>query len=98
MKAQPIPPDLLKIREQIDQIDTELVELLARRFALTHKVGQLKAMNQLEAVDPEREARKLASLRELSESRQLSVALVTEIFTAIMAEAVRNHKKLKNGE
>ncbi|MFM1897448.1 MAG: hypothetical protein RLZZ385_2522 [Pseudomonadota bacterium] len=95
MTAEPIPQDLLQVREQIDQIDAELVELLAKRFALTYQVGRLKARNRLEAVDPAREAGKLAALKSLSEERNLNPELVTGIFTAIMAEVVRNHRKLQ---
>ena len=95
MTDEAIPPELLKARKQIDQIDTELVELLARRFALTHQVGQLKASNRLEAVDPDREAKKLESIRAQCAARNLNPQLVADIFAQIMAEAVRNHRRLQ---
>lgn len=91
----PIPEELARARQQIDQIDAELVDLLARRFQLTHQVGRVKASNRLEAVDPEREARKLESIRALCESRGLNPELVADLFAQIMAEVVRNHRKLR---
>jgi chorismate mutase len=35
--------ELLSLRQQIDRLDHALVLLLANRFALTQKVGELKA-------------------------------------------------------
>ena len=88
--------ELLELRKKIDQIDKKLVELLASRFALTHKVGLLKANKELEAFDADREAQKLAELRSLCEEHQLNPELITKLFTSIMEEVVRNHRRLRN--
>lgn len=90
-----VPQELLKIRDQIDDVDRRLVALLAERFALTARVGELKANRRLEAVDPEREARKLAAIRALCAEHGLNPDLVSELFTHIMAEAVKNHRRLQ---
>ena len=90
-----IPPELLEARKQIDQIDSELVTLLARRFELTHQVGQLKASNRLNAMDPDREARKLEAIRAQCTASNLNPQLVADIFAQIMAEVVRNHRRLQ---
>jgi chorismate mutase len=95
MTAESVPAELLEIRDKIDQIDRELVQLLARRFALTHRVGMLKASRALDAVDAGREARKLDALRVLCAENKLNPELVTELFTKIMAEAVHNHNQIR---
>lgn len=95
MTGESIPKELADARKLIDEIDADLVSLLARRFALTHQVGKLKAANSLDPVDPGREARKLQSIQALAEAQNLNPQLVTDLFARIMAEAVRNHRRIK---
>ena len=94
--TEQMPAELLKVRSKIDQIDRQLVELLAVRFQLTLKVGLLKADQGLAAVDESREAQKLDELRELCQEQGLDSELVTELFKRIMEEVVKNHNKLKD--
>jgi chorismate mutase len=96
MPPSPVPEQLLEIREKIDAVDRKLVLLLAERFALTNRVGHLKARNQLQAVDPDREARKLEALRALSREHDLNPDLVADLFTQIMAEVVKNHRRIRD--
>ncbi len=93
--AADLPAELLEVRKQIDHIDSELVRLLSERFALTHRVGILKASNSLDAVDAARESEKLEELRQLCREYNLNPDLVSELFSAIMAEVVRNHEALR---
>jgi chorismate mutase len=95
MVAATVPEELLEVRKQIDSVDEELVLLLAKRFALTHQVGQLKASKQLGAVDQDREAHKLEAIKSLSAQHNLNPQLIANLFTQIMAEVVRNHRKLR---
>ncbi|MCB1649853.1 MAG: chorismate mutase [Pseudomonadales bacterium] len=95
MATQAIPEELLRVREQIDRIDQGLVLLLANRFALTQRVGELKAEFGLEALDPERESRKLAEIRSLCDKHAVNPDLVADILARVMAEVVRNHQAIK---
>lgn len=95
MADSSLPTELLQARDQIDQIDQALIKLLADRFALTLQVGKIKASQKIESVDPTREAQKLEKLRHLSEELGLNPDLVAQLFTQIMEEAVKNHKRLK---
>ncbi|MEX0617485.1 MAG: chorismate mutase [Pseudohongiellaceae bacterium] len=95
MTADTVPEALLEAREKIDKIDRQLVALMADRFRLTYQVGQLKASTAMEAVDPEREARKLAEIRALCEQYRLDPDFVAGIFEQIMQEVVRNHRLLR---
>jgi chorismate mutase len=87
--------ELLSLRQQIDRLDHALVLLLANRFALTQKVGELKASAGLNSVDPKREEEKLASIRKLCEAHQLNPELLTDILAQIMRETVRNHERIR---
>jgi chorismate mutase len=95
MTSDSIPMELVKAREEIDLIDREIVTLLAQRFELTHKVGKLKADQSLDALDARRESEKLAEIKALCEQHNLNSHLVTELFTRIMEEVVRNHNRLR---
>jgi len=95
MESESTPAELLKAREEIDVIDREIVALLAQRFELTHKVGRLKASRSLNSLDSQREAEKLANIAALCEQNNLNPLLVTELFTRIMEEVVRNHNRLR---
>ena len=96
MAEKTLPEELLNSREKIDQIDSDLLNLLAERFALTLRVGQIKAMQSLESFDPEREAQKIEKLRGQSAELGLNPDLVQHLFTEIMKEVVKNHQRLKS--
>ncbi len=96
MSTESVPAELLHVREQIDRIDHGLVLLLANRFALTQRVGVLKAQHGLDALDPERESRKLAEIRRLCESHGVAPDLMAEILARVMAEVVKNHKAIRD--
>lgn len=95
MSSQSPPEELIAAREQIDALDRELVHLLSKRFELTHQVGLLKASKALEAVDATRESEKLAELSALCEEYNLNPELVTQLFSRIMEEVVKNHRALR---
>lgn len=92
MQSQQVPGELLTLRDEIDRIDEALLNLLAERFAVTSKVGQLKARNGLESVDPAREQEKLDRLRAQAEAKGLNSELVLDLFQAIFDEVVENHR------
>jgi chorismate mutase len=96
MTATPVPAELLEARKEIDRIDQALIDLLVERFSWTHRVGLVKATHGLEAVDAEREAQKLARIREQCQEQGVNPDLVVELFTRIMEEVVRNHRQLAN--
>jgi chorismate mutase len=76
MAEKTLPEELLNAREKIDKIDSDLLSLLAERFALTFRVGEIKAMQSLESFDPQREAQKIEKLRAQSSGLSLNPDLV----------------------
>lgn len=97
MTDESVPTELLAVRKQIDRIDNGLVLLLANRFALTAKVGELKATHGLQAVDPDRESHKLAEIRALCVQHGVNPDLVAEILARVMEEVVKNHRIIQAG-
>lgn len=52
--SQDIPEELVGYRAEIDALDAELVDVLARRFEVVRNVGVLKAKEGLSVVQPDR--------------------------------------------
>ena len=92
MSDQSVPEELLLLRQKIDQIDEELMAILANRFEVTRQVGKLKAEKQLNSFDPEREKQKLERLKEMAVSNDLNSDFVLSLFQGIFDEVVSNHK------
>jgi len=92
MQHQQVPDELLTLRQEIDRIDDALVDLLSERFKVTARVGELKARNSLDSVDPVREQEKLERLRALAEELGLNTDFVLDLFQTIFSEVVKNHR------
>ncbi|SNS68105.1 chorismate mutase [Pseudomonas japonica] len=84
--------ELTSLRQTIDELDEQLVILLARRFQVTEQVGRLKARQRWQAVDPEREARQRHRYLTLAGQHGLDQSLTLRIFRSIIDEVVRNHR------
>jgi len=80
--------DLASLRQQIDQLDTELLRLLNRRATLAKEIGAIKSRDSLPVYSPDREMKLLRSLEERSEGplRPESIhAIYREIMSAALA-------------
>lgn len=95
MSEQPVPAELQELREQIDRLDQSLVLLLANRFALTRRVGRIKASNGLESFDAGREQCKLDAITSLCEEHRIDPELMGRILRDIMREVVKNHETIR---
>jgi chorismate mutase len=85
-------PELTALRLKIDEIDKELVKILASRFRVTEEVGKLKAQNSLQPTDPVREANQVARYRNLALENGINPEVVVAVFRAVIDEVVKNHR------
>lgn len=76
--------DLLKIREEIDTIDRQMVELFEQRMKLCEDVAEFKIQNGKEVLDRKREEEKLKTLSALA-SNPFNQTAVCELYQQIMA-------------
>ena len=74
---------LKQLREQIDRLDDELLELVNRRAALAQQIGHLKEDGAV--LRPEREAQVLQRVQG-SNNGPLSNAAVAQLFTEVMSQ------------
>ncbi|MBU2880732.1 bifunctional chorismate mutase/prephenate dehydrogenase [Psychrosphaera sp. B3R10] len=75
------------LREQIDQLDIQLVELLAKRQQVTAAVGVYKREVGKPIYDPVREAELISERRDLATSLNVSPDLVEDLLRRIMRES-----------
>ncbi|MGD7704860.1 chorismate mutase [Microlunatus sp. Y2014] len=88
------PEELLRLRKSIDNMDAALIHLLAERFAITQRVGELKADLGLSPADPGREARQIERLRGLALDADLDPEFAEKFLNFVIAEVVRHHEAI----
>jgi len=78
---------LSKLRDKIDAVDKQLIDLLAERLRLVGEVGEVKTKHGLPIYVPEREASMLASRRAEAESKGVPANLIEDILRRLMRES-----------
>ncbi len=86
-------PELLRLRDSIDNIDAALIHMLAERFRITKAVGAYKAAHALPPSDPAREERQIARLRLLAAEAQLDPDFGEKFLRFIIQEVIRHHEQ-----
>lgn len=89
---------LAQFRARIDELDDQLIRLLAERFEITKAVGAHKADVGLPAADPGREAEQVARLRRLAEEVGMDPTFSEQVFRLIVDEVIRHHVSIASGE
>ncbi|HHM5702871.1 TPA: chorismate mutase [Pseudomonas aeruginosa] len=87
--------ELRRLRAEIDSLDEEVIRILALRFVATGKVGTIKAAQNLEAVDPSREAAQAERYSVLAARYGVSIELTQKVFRAVIDEVVANHQTIR---
>lgn len=79
--------ELLQLRNQIDEVDKSLLDLLAKRLQLVAEVGEVKSQHGLPIYVPERETAMLAARRQEAEKMDVPADLIEDILRRIMRES-----------
>jgi chorismate mutase/prephenate dehydratase len=82
--SPPSPPELLALRDQIDAVDRELLDLLNRRASLAQQVGEIKKQEGSVVFRPEREAQVIDGLKARN-TGPLTTESVAPIWREIMS-------------
>jgi chorismate mutase len=88
---------LNEFRSRIDELDDQLIRLLAERFEITKAVGAFKADTGLPAADPGREAEQVTRLRSIAEEVGMDPAFSEQVFRLIVDEVIRHHVRIADG-
>ena len=86
-------PDISNLRDKIDELDSQLVELLAKRAAVTGQVGVYKSQVGLPIYAPDREAVLLEARRKQAETMGVSPELVEDLLRRIMRESYLSQQR-----
>lgn len=78
------PPELLETRDLIDELDRELLRLLAQRAQLSHRAMRAKAGAGRGVHDPKREEELLGKRRDWGEAFGLSGDGIGDVFEAVL--------------
>lgn len=79
------PRELAEARQLIDELDRDLVRLLARRAELATRAARAKGALGIATRDERRETELLTARREWAESQGLDPSAVADVFEAILA-------------
>ena len=81
--------DLASLREEIDQLDEQLWEVIGKRADVVRQIGEWKRLHGEQVVQPERWQEVLQHCQSIADKYGLSEAVVQEVMEAIHNESVR---------
>ncbi|MCW4385539.1 chorismate mutase [Salinibacterium sp. SYSU T00001] len=90
-----VHPELLSLRESIDNVDAALIHMLAERFKFTKQVGRLKAEHGLPPSDPAREQVQIERLRALAIDSNLDPEFAEKFLNFVVAEVINHHERIR---
>jgi chorismate mutase len=87
---------LTTLREQINQVDDELMTLLGQRMKLSDKIGQYKKDNDITILQTNRWNEILERAFQKGEMLGLSKEFITRYFDAVHLESIQHQNKIMN--
>ena len=81
-----------QLRDKIDVVDNQLIDLLAQRLALVAQVGEVKSTAGVPIYAPDREASMLAKRRDEAEQAGIGGDLIEDILRRLMRESYHREK------
>jgi chorismate mutase len=87
---------LEKLRQQINQLDDELMQILGHRMKVSEKIGQYKKENNITILQTSRWNSILERAFRKGESLGLSKEFITKYFDAVHMESINHQNKVMN--
>ena len=81
--------DLASLREEIDQLDEQLWEVIGKRADVVRQIGEWKRQHGEQIVQPERWQEVLQHCQSIADKHGLSETVIQEVMEAIHNESVR---------
>ena len=89
--------DLVHFRTEIDQIDDQIVDLLARRFAICREVAAYKLRHDIPVVLPERIEQVKRRCVERAEAQAVDGAFTLALYTLIIDQTCETERQVQGG-
>jgi len=74
--------DILKLRNEIDTLDSKLMNILDKRFTIAKKIGKIKKQNNIQKFDKNREKEILSKTNSSTNKAKIKI-----VFKKILEEA-----------
>ncbi|MBQ3404130.1 MAG: chorismate mutase, partial [Oscillospiraceae bacterium] len=81
--------DLKKLREEIDQVDNALTDLIVRRMDISERIAQFKKEQNLPVYDPQRERQKLY---DIAQKAGADMAPATDVLFSVLFDLSRSRQ------
>ena len=82
-------------RSTIDRLDVIIVNALMERFSVTKRIGLIKAENNIETYDSEREETQIKTLEKLIKDSDLDKKFIVNLMKLITTESKKHHEQIK---
>lgn len=88
-ESESTPSELHRLREQIDLIDSQLIQLLGERLETSKKIAEVKEQNKMAVYQPKRWEEVLERKLALAQEHGIDPSFVKELYEKIHAESVK---------
>lgn len=88
-------PELEELRLQIDSLDKEIIEKIAKRQRIVEEVRKFKLKHNIEVFDKVREEYLHEYHAKLSKTYDVSITFIQQLFDLIMEESKRVQRGIK---
>jgi chorismate mutase len=96
INSEELHANLEKLRQQINQLDDELMQILSARIKVAEKIGQYKKDNNITILQTNRWNEILERAFKQGEKLGLSNEFVTKYFDAVHMESINHQNKIMN--
>ena len=90
--------DLAGLRGEIDDIDAEMLQLLARRMEVSAQIGEYKKRNNVTVVQMDRWKHVLSGLMATGRELGLSPILINKVFEAVHQESIERQARIMEND
>ena len=85
--------EIEKLREKIDSLDDQLLQLLKKRLSISEQIGEVKSVNQINIFDSQREEMLFSSLEKKSEDLNMDKRFILNLWRLIIDQSHLLQKK-----
>lgn len=86
--------ELSQIRQQLDELDKQIIQTIAKRMALIPEVAKWKKENNVQRYQPDREKKIIKSKRELAKKLGVNPDLAEDLIKRIIEDSHRIEKEI----